>query len=95
MRDVEKTEERTGSTYSILRTVGLLLFVTTLGNDHYIWYLFGLGLFVMGLFGPVGEHVIVSARFDRIIYVIAALVVFLVGAAELVMAVLEVVKILT
>jgi hypothetical protein len=91
---VKRSEDRSGSTYGILRTVGLLLFVAALGDDHYTGYLFGLGLFVMGLFGPVSERVILSARFDRIIYVVAALVVILVGVAELVVAILKVMEIL-
>jgi hypothetical protein len=95
MHDVERSEEGTRSMYNILKTVGLLLFITALGDDHYTWYLFGLGLFVMGLFGPVGKRVILSARWDRIVYLIAVLVVILVGVAQLAMAIWEVVGILT
>ena len=89
MGDVQKQEdrkeERMESTYEILKIVGLLVFVTALSNDRPMSYLFGLGLLIMGIFGPTE---------DRMIYTAAAVIVILVGLGKLTMAVLEALEIL-
>lgn len=81
----ERKEERRESTYEILKILGLIFFVTGLSNDRPTSYLFGLGLLIMGIFGPTE---------DRIIYIAAAVIVILVGLGKLTMAVLEVLEIL-
>jgi hypothetical protein len=85
MSDVQKKEARMESTYEILKIIGLLVFISALNNGRTTSYLFGLGLFIMGLFGPTE---------DRIIYTVAAVITILVGLGKLIVAVLEALEIL-
>ena len=94
MHNKRQQVTETQTTHTVFFLLGLIFLISAVGGEGLASYGMGLGLLLMGVFGPHLNRDILGRKVDRGIYLAAAVVVILTGAVQLTSSVLEAIRIL-